>query len=97
MQKPQERYLKWRQICDRYDRGAKTIYAKCFLEAHGETVKEKEQVAFTNPMYTAYLAEWDKAEKKKIQAEVEYDNLKTQFDALQSAIAYQREELKRGM
>ena len=82
---------------DRIERGAKSVLAECFLRSKGDTMKEREQLALVDAQYLKYLADWDKAEKEKIKAMVEYDNLKTSFDALQSALSHQKAELSRGM
>ena len=95
MHRPMERYLKWKQIVERYERGKHTAFANAFLKTEAETVRERELIAYASPAYVAYLEEWDKAQKEMVKAQVEYDNLRSNFDALTSALAYDRESMKR--
>lgn len=100
MQKPRERYLKWKQVCDRYDRGAKSKLASIFMMIRKISDKDVsaamlEKSAYASQEYEDYLKEWDNAEKEKIKAQVEYENLQCAFDALTSSLAYQRESMKR--
>lgn len=97
IQRPLERYLKWKQVCDRYERGYKVIIAKNIIGRSAETIRERESLALTSEEVGKYLEDWDKAEKEKIKAQVEYDSLKTSFEALTSALAFDRETMKRGM
>ena len=100
IQRPLERYLKWKQVCDRYERGLKVIFAECFLSVQikaDATIKEREMYAYATQKYLNYLAEMDGAEKEKVKAQVQYDTLKTSIEALTSALAFDRETIKRGM
>lgn len=95
MSGPLERWLKWREIRERFERGKNSIFAKCFLKAEGGTVKEREMVAASAEEFMKYLDDLHEAAKSEISARVEYENLKNQFDAMTSALAYQRESMKR--
>lgn len=98
LHKPMERYLKWKQITERYERGKHTKFAQCFdFEMRELTIKERELAAYANQEYKNYLEEWDSAEKEKIKAQVEYENLKMSFEALQSALSFDREAMKRNI
>lgn len=97
MERPLEHFLKWKEIVDRFERGKNSVWSKCFLKSEGETVKEREAKAYADPEYVAYLDEWHEASKKAISARVEYENLKNQCEALQSALSYDREAIKRGV
>lgn len=97
--RPLEHYLKWRQVCDRYERGKNTKLAQVIgaLRRNGEKEShgQLQARAYAHSDYVDFLNEWDKAEQNKVKAQVEYESLKTNFEALQSAIAYDREAMKR--
>jgi len=95
MDRPREEYLKWKAVLERYEQGKHTKFAECFLKSTGDTVKERELIAYASEDYKKYLDEWDTARKGTIKAQVKFDNLKCAFDALQSALSYDREAMKR--
>lgn len=95
MEHPLELYLKFKEIVDRYERGAKTIYARAFLRSEGKSVRERELKAYADEEYVKYQDEWHEASKKCISARVKYENLENQFNALQSGLSYDREHMKR--
>lgn len=94
LRRPMERYLKWEQVCDRFKRGDKSVFGKCFLKAKANNVEERKSLAYTDEEYIKYLSEWDSAEKEKVKAEVEVKNLETNLEALTSALAYDRESMR---
>lgn len=103
MDRPRELYLSWRRIAERYDRGKHTVLAEIMathranLEASGEkaTVNQLEMLAYSDERYKKYLKEWDDAEKAMTQARVVFENLQCAFEALQSALAYDRDAMKK--
>ena len=101
MQKPMELYLQWRQVFDRLERGKNTVLGQIMKKlALGGEIKSAETMkllAHADEVFVAYLAEMDKAEKNMVKAKIKFDNLKNQFDAIQSAMAYQREEMRRAI
>ena len=79
------------------DRGSKTVFAECFLAASGSSIEERKQYTYADKRYQDYLKKWDECEKKMVQARVEYDSIKTNFEALQSALSFDKEAMKRNI
>ena len=94
LRRPTERWLKWKQVSDRFKRGEKTVFAKCYLRAKANTIEERKCLAYSDNEYLIYLNEWDGAEKEEVKAEVEVRNLETNLEALTSALAYDRESMR---
>lgn len=95
MHKPLERYLKWKVICDRYDRGKPSKIAQLISKLDkNQSYASREAQALASEEYQAYLVEWHEAEKKKAAAQVKTDNIKCRFDALQSVLSWEREQMK---
>ena len=94
LRRPMERWLKWKQVCDRFKRGEKSIYAKCYLRAKANNIEERKCLAYSDNEYLIYIEAYDKAEKEKVKAEVEVKNLETNLEALTSALAYDRESMR---
>lgn len=92
---PQELYLKWRVICDRYDRGKSSKLAECIGKQPEGSYAAREAQALASEEYKNYLNEFHEAEKEKVKAQVRYENLKCQFDALQSVLAFERDSMRR--
>lgn len=92
-----ERYLKWRAICDRYERGKETKLGliRMGLVKDKKTQDDLKAETRSHGDYQKYLEEWASAEQNMISARVEYENLQCQFEAYQSALSYQREHMKR--
>ena len=96
LHKPLELYLKWKVICDRYDRGKPSKIAQLVSKLDkNQSYASREAQALASKDYQQYLEKWHEAEKKKATAQVEYDNIKSKFDALQSVLSYERESMKR--
>lgn len=97
MEAPLERMLKFRQIVDRYERGrdSKLGEIRQALEKRNKTQDDLRYEMRAHPDFKTYLEEWDKAEKEYIKARVAFDTLKNAFDALQSALSFDREHMKR--
>ena len=93
--KPLELYLKWKIMCDRYERGKAAKLAQIIATVADGSYASREAKALASPDYQQYLDEWHEAEKKKATAQVEYDTKKAEFDALQSVLSYERESMKR--
>lgn len=94
MEKPMERYIKWKQINDRFERGKKAKLSQLMMQHEG-TVASREMEAYGSKEWAEYLAEWDNATKELAKAQVEYDTLQNRFAAVQSALSYLRESMKR--
>lgn len=97
MHKPREYYLRWKQIAERYKRGEKSVYAKAFLASAGANLEERKMNAMTTPDYADYLKAWNRAERMRTKFEVAYENLENDLAAYQSAIAFDREMIKKGI
>ena len=98
LQKPFERYLKWKIIVDRYERGKSSKVASAILalkKEEKESYASLEARALGSEEFVSYLAEWHEAEKQMVRARIEYDTKKCEFDALTSVLAYERESMKR--
>jgi hypothetical protein len=96
LEKPLEQYLKWRAICDRYERGKSSKLAEIIATLPQEkSYASRESEALASEGYKTYLSEFHEAEKNKIIAQVKYENLKCQFEALQSVLAYERDAMRR--
>lgn len=101
MEKPLERWLKFRQVVNRFDRGKKAKLAEIILRLDKLCVGQKhsmakmETMAYGEPEWREYLEDWSKAEQEMIKAQVLVDTLRNKFDALQSVLAYNREHMKR--
>ena len=95
-----ERYLKWEAICRRYERGKNSVLGAVMNRLSTEKKEAADRLklrAYADAEYTLMLNEWSNAEEQCVKAQVEYDNLKTVFDATTSAVAYQREAIKRNI
>ena len=98
LHRPRELYLKWKQICDRFERGRHTIYGEFYgYQSKEEAVESRKAKAYSCDGYKEYLEKWDKAEKEKIKAQVKYENILTNFEAYQSALSFDKEMIKRNM
>jgi hypothetical protein len=96
MEPARERYLKWKQVVDRYKKGSKTKLAQIYtIITIASSVDERKNMALSHPDYVQYLSEWDTAEKAMIKARVLFENLQSAYDALTSALAFDRESMKR--
>ena len=98
IEKPMEAFLKWRQVADRYERGKKSKLAQICVGLRGEgkvSVAQLEMEAYATPEWIKYETEWDDAERKKVAAQVQYETLQNRFSAIQSALSYLRETMKR--
>ena len=99
LHKPRERYLKFRQVEERYDRGKHSKLAEIIIRIRKEegsptSMAALETAAYGDPEYIKYLIEWDNASKEKVKAQVEFDNLNNDFQAYQSALSFDRETIK---
>lgn len=102
MREPRERYFKWRQVRERYERGKSSKLGEIFLslrETPGspKAVEALKLSAYASKEYKQYLEEWDKAERNEIKAKVEYENLESSWESLRTAIALYRESIKQGV
>lgn len=94
MGEPREFYLKWRAVNERYEMGRHSKLSECFVKAQAETVKERESIALASDEYKEYLEKWDDARKEMVKAQVQFENLKCRFEAIQSKYAFLRESMK---
>lgn len=101
MEKPLERWLKWKSIVDRYERGKSSKLATIVNRLRPTVEKPSqallESLAYGDPEYQKYLDEWGEAERHAIKARVKYDNLRCCWESTQSVIAWEREGMKRGV
>jgi hypothetical protein len=101
LEKPLEIYLKWKVICDRYERGKTSALANQISIIRGTDATAShaslESKALASDGFKKYLEEWHEAEKQKVSAQVKYENLKCQLEALQSYLAYKREEMRNSL
>lgn len=99
LEKPMQRYLAWKQVVDRYDRGKHTILGKVMgkLKDGKESIDALKYRAFSDEEYQKFLDNWDEAERKMVKARIAYETRLNYFNALQSYFAFQREGMKRGV
>lgn len=90
LHKPREEYLQWKCICERYKRGDKSAFAKIIMRMAGSSMEERKQKALASEEYQSYLRQQDKAEREKIKAQIIYDNMVNDYEALLSALSYDK-------
>ena len=95
LHEPRGKYLQWRAFCERMERGKHSVFATIYMETNEGTVEQRKSQVYASPQWKSYLGKVRKYEKEKIKWQISYENLKTKFDAIQSALSYQREHLKR--
>lgn len=98
-------FLKWKYICERYERGKHVKCGEILRRIRSEEAKEGKKTAveelkllvYSDPEYAKYLAEWDNAEKKRTTAQISFENADTALEAARSMFAYKRDELRQGI
>ena len=93
MRKPRELFIKWSQVVDRYKRGKEWKLATLIVKMDGKSAEAKKQQALASDEWKQYLDEWDNASKEKATAQVRVENLQTDFEALQSALSFDKVKL----
>ena len=99
MDQPMKQMLEYKQFCDRFHRGKDAKLAEIIQNIRlpketGESVKTR---ALASSEWQSYLKDWDNVERNYIQAKIEYDTLNNRFSAIQSAMAYLRDGMRRGV
>lgn len=101
MEGPLERMLKWKQVCERYERGKHSklasIVARLRILNGNASQAKLDSLAYGDPEYEEFLKEWNHAEEEMVKARVKFDTLRCAWESLQSVIAYMREGMKRGI
>lgn len=104
LEKPRENYLLAKQVVDRYDRGKNAKLGMVLqdiprLSQNGKPISLQERIylAYSSEAWREYLAQWGKAEKVMIEARVLFENLETQLSSYQSALAFDRETVRKGI
>ena len=99
LHKPMEVYLKWKIVCDRYERGKSSKLAQVLNQLLQQTpdlsYAKAESQALASEDFRKYLEEFHEAEKKMVEAKILFETVKTKFDALQSVLAYERDSMRR--
>ncbi len=99
LEAPTKKYIEYKQIVSRYDRGKHTALGRIMVRLRGLEPKMPMELlkatAYSNPEYEKYLENWDNAEKELIEAQKEKDTLENKLQAAQSYFAYERDRMRR--
>ena len=96
LHKLREEYLKWKQMCDRYERGKHWKFATIFQQIPPDgTIEVRKQKAYAHPQWQEYIEEWNHVDEMKMKAQVKFENVRNDYEAFQSALSFDRETVKR--
>ena len=84
-------------VCRRFQRGEKTVLGGVVQRLEGKSFEARRLAAYADPEYCRYLGDWERAEKARMRAHIEFENREVLFEARQSVCAHQREAIKRGI
>lgn len=97
LEAPLRRYLKWKAVVNRYERGRDTKIGeiRAMIKKDKKSQDDIKYEVKAHPEYIKYLSEWNAAERGMFEEQITVDTLRCKFDAIQSALAFKRESIKR--